>query len=575
MNTPQDRSASQSPAHYKTQMKTIGGGALGGKAHGLALMNDILITDINPNEFPGFDISIPKMSVLRSDVFDDFIHRNQLSAILHSDLPDDRIALKFQQAELPIEILGDLRAIVNETHHPLAVRSSSLLEDRSHEPFAGIYGTKIIPNNQFDTNTRFRRLIEAIKFVYASTYFQSARDYMKITQHSPEDEKMAVIIQRVIGGKHSSRFYPEISGVARSYNFYPMDREAHQEGIVHLALGLGKTIVDGGISWSYSPAHPKVKPPYRTVDELLRLSQTRFWAVNLGEPPEYNPVEETEYLVREDLVTAEKDGVLPYLASTYDLHANRLTIGTASKGPRVLTFGRILVLNEIPLNAMIKRLLSICETALGGPVEIEFALTLDPKNFGFLQVRPLVVSESEITILDEELRGTEVLLSSKNVLGNGINQEIRDILYIPPQKFQPEHTRKIARELETLNRGLVDAGRPYLLIVFGRLGTTDPWLGIPIRWDGVSGAKAVVETTKEDFNIILSQGSHYFHNLVNLGIHYFSIPHTSEHAIDWDWLENLELIEQNDFIHHVRVPEPLLIKVDGRSGKGVVYKPGE
>lgn len=554
-------------------MVKLGEGYLGGKAQGLAKIKDILLASLNPNEFPDVTISIPKMVVLSTEIFDQFILHNNLKDVIHAGVDDERLALKFQQAELPLGVLGELRKLVMETHLPLAVRSSSLLEDTSHEPFAGIYATKIIPNNQYDANTRFRRLIEAIKFVYASTYFQSARDYMKITHHAIEDEKMAVIIQKVIGGKHGKRFYPEISGVARSYNFYPMARATHEEGVVHLALGLGKTIVDGGISWDYSPARPKVKPPYRTVDELLKGSQTEFWAVNLGEPPEYNPIKETEYLIQGDLKTAEKDGVLPYLASTYDPYAERLTIGVGNEGPRVLTFGRILVMEEIPLNAIVKRLLSIGETAFGGPVEIEFAMTLNPRHFGFLQIRPMVVSLEEIELDQDELNGERVLLSSDDVLGHGVNDQIRDIVFAHPDQFQPRHTQTVAKDLERINRKLVDESRPYLLIVFGRLGTTDPWLGIPIRWGGVSGAQAIVETTMDDFNMVLSQGSHYFHNLTSLGIHYFTLPHGEDQEIDWKWLLDQKVTNEFSFIRHIRLDTPLTVKVDGRSGKGVVLKP--
>ncbi len=559
--------------HSREPIKKVGSGSLGGKAGGLAFIHDTLLSSIPPQEFPDVDISIPPMAVLGTDVFDAFINQNQLSDAIHAELPEDRLAFRFQEADLPLDVLGDLRRLISDTHFPLAVRSSSLLEDASHEPFAGIYATKIIPNNQYDTNTRFRRLIEAIKYVYASTYFQSAKDYMKITHHALEDEKMAVIIQRVVGKKHGERYYPEISGVARSYNYYPMKRAKPEDGVVHLALGLGKTIVDGGISWNYSPAHPKVKPPYRTVDELLKITQTEFWAINLGEPPEYNPIKETEYLTQEGLTTAEKDGVLRYLASTYDPHGDRLSIGTGSPGPRVLTFGRLLELEEIPLNAIIKKVLSIAESALGGPVEIEFAMTLDPHHFGFLQVRPMRISESEVTLEVEDLQGEEILLSSDHVLGNGVNDQIKDIIFMPPDRFQPKHTQSIAKDLETINRKLVDEGRPYLLIVFGRLGTTDPWLGIPIRWSGVSGAQAIVETTREDFNIVLSQGSHYFHNLTSLGIQYFSLPYSSPYKIDWDWLNDQKAALETERVRHVRLTEPLLIKVDGRSSRGVVIKP--
>jgi len=575
VKTTQD-SFSQSPDHVffgsSGAFRKIGAGSLGGKAQGLAYIHDVLLNEFHSDEFPEIQVKIPAMAVICTDIFEKFMARNDLYKVAYADLPENRIALAFQRADLPFEVLGELRRLIAQVHTPLAIRSSSLLEDATYESFAGIYATKMIPNNQYDVNTRFRRLVEAIKLVYASTYFKAAKDYLKITNHHLEDEKMAVIIQEEVGKRHGDGYYPELSGVARSYNFYPVGRAKPEDGVVHLALGLGKTIVDGGISWSYSPAYPKVDPPSRSVEELLKQSQTQFWAVNMGDPPDYNPIEETEYLLLKDITVAEADGTLRYLASTYDPYARRLSIGLGSKGPRVLTFAPLLVLEEIPINKLVASLLSISETALEGPVEIEFAMTFNPPRFGFLQIRRMVVFKNKVEITEQEMAGDNVLLASENVLGNGVIKNVRDIVYVQPEHFESKFTRAIALELAKINRSLVDAGHPYLLIVLGRLGTTDQWLGIPINWGQVSGAKAIVEATKEDFNVVLSQGSHYFHNLTSLGVCYFSVPFSSKYKIDWDWLSKQEIKEESQHIRHVRLPIPLTIMVDGCGGTGVIHK---
>jgi hypothetical protein len=550
----------------------LGTGSLGGKATGLVKVQEEILGKLDLSKYADLTINIPDMIVIQTDVFDHFLDRNNLREIAYSDLPDDQIAHAFQQAELPFEILGDLRALVEQVHEPLAIRSSSLLEDSLYEPFAGVYATKMIPNNQFDPNIRFRQLSEAIKYVYASTFSKGAKTYIKATKHHIEEEKMAIIIQEEVGKKFGLRFYPEISGVARSYNFYPMGRAKHNEGIVQLALGLGKTIVDGGVSWSYSPAYPKVEPPYRTVDELLQISQTKFWSVNMGENIEYNPIAETEYLSEGDLADAELDGSLQKIASTFDPYSQRLTIGLGTKGPRVLSFAPLLVLEILPFNNLIDELLTLCEEMMDGPVEIEFAMTFNPNHFGFLQVRRMVVFDENIEVTDEDLLGSNILLASTNVLGNGVEKGVKDVIYLKPDKFEAKHSRTIASELAALNAKMVDENRPYLLIVFGRLGTTDPWLGIPINWEQVSGSRAIVEVSREDFNVVLSQGSHYFHNLINLKVSYFSIPFNSENHVDWEWLEEQELIEVTNFIRHVRLPVELAIMVDGRSGRGIVFK---
>jgi hypothetical protein len=556
----------------KTPLTRIGRGELGGKAHGLAFIRNVLKQDLDPDKFPEITVDIPSLAVIGTDVFDTFLEQNKLYDLAYSDLPDERIARAFQGADLPFEVLGDLRALVNQVHTPLAVRSSSLLEDAKHEPFAGIYVTKMIPNNSYDPDLRFRQLVEAIKFVYASTFSQHSKDYRKVTGHNDEEEKMAVVIQELVGKRYHNRFYPELSGVGRSYNYYPMGPGKPEDGVVNLALGLGKTIVDGEPCWAYAPAYPKVEPPFGSVEKLLNGSQTEFWVVNMGEPPEYDPTKETEYLLHENLTVAERDGTLRYLASTYSSLSGRLSIGIGFNGPRALTFAPILVLDEIPLNPLISDLLKICETALGIPVEIEFAMTFNPHRFGFLQVRSMVAPSGEIHLNEEELSGENILVATNNAVGNGVSDTIQDIIFTKPENFDLIHTKVIAPELERLNHKMIGDRRPYLLMVLGRLGTTDPWLGIPIVWGKISGAKVVVEAAQENVKVELSQGSHYFHNIISLGVKYFTIPFNSQHKIDWEWLNQQEIVEETQFIRHVRLPKPLQVEVDGRSSRGVIYK---
>ncbi len=554
------------------RLSSIGTGSPGGKGRGLALIQDFLAAEFAQGSFQGIEVGIPAMAVICTDVFDAFMQRNGLGAIANSPGADDRIAHAFQKADMPVEIVGDLRLLVAQVKTPLAIRSSSLLEDALHEPLAGIYATKMIPNNQHDRDTRFRRLVEAIKFVYASTFFKAARDYRAATGARRGEEKMAVIIQEVMGARQQDRFYPEISGVARSYNFYPTGHARPGQGVVSLALGLGKTIVDGGLCWSYSPAHPKGNPPFSSAREWLQQTQSQFWAVNMGRPPAYDPIKETEYLVRANLKDAEADNTLALVASTYDPYSERIAMGTGSKGARVLTFAPLLVLNQLPLNDLIVRLLEVCKAALAAPVEIEFALTLKPLRCGFLQVRPMVVSDAQVELGEAELSVPDLLLASDTVMGNGLIENIRDVVYVRPDKFDPKFTEEISLELESINKKLVAAGTPYLLIGFGRWGSSDPWLGIPVRWGQISGARVIVEATLPEMDKELSQGSHFFHNLTSFQICYFSVRHTRQPNIDWGWLAAQEEAHEREFVRHVRLAAALQVKVDGRSGRGVIQK---
>jgi hypothetical protein len=450
-----------------------------------------------------------------------------------------------------------------------------MLEDAMFEPFASVYATKMIANNQFDADIRFRKLAEAVKFIWASTYFKDAKNYIKMTHHTTADEKMAVVIQEVVGRRYQNRFYPHICGVARSYNFYPTGHAKPEDGIVDLALGLGKSIVDDSIAWAFSPKYPKADPPYNTINELLKFSQTEFWGVNMGAPPAYDPINETEYMFRYNISDAEVDGTLKYIASTYRMNDDRIIIGTGIKGPRLINFAPILRARQIPLTELLKDLLKLCEDTLGNMVEIEFAVRLDdkscaPARFGFLQVRPMVVSNEEVNVEPMELASNGVLAASENVLGNGSVDTIRDIVYVKKDNFEVHSTTTIAKQLEEINGGLVDNRQPYLLIGFGRWGTSDPQGGIPVNFGQISGAKVIIESTLPQMDYIMSQGSHFFHNVTSFKVFYFSIDHWGHYKIDWEWLDKQQQVAETEYVRHVKLQKPLAIKVDGRSGRGVI-----
>lgn len=553
----------------------IGGGELGGKALGLALANQIIREFSSSGVLSELDVGIPRLTVIATDVFEQFMARNDLYQVALAALPDERIAHAFLQAELPPLIVGDLRALIAKIHTPLAVRSSSLLEDALQHPFAGVYATKMVPNNQAAIGDRFKKLTEAIKFVWASTFFQDAQHYMRTIRHPVEEERMAVIIQEVVGERFNDRFYPIISGVIRTHNYYPTGPAKHEDGVVNLALGLGKTIVDGGISWTYSPRYPRHSPPYESARDLLKNTQTRFWAVSM-KPARFDSMTETEYLIQAGLDAAERDDVLRFIASTYDANSDRLTLGTGTPGPRALTFGPILEFGNVPLNDLVSRLSAYIKEALQCDVEIEFALTFDrrkglPARFGFLQVRPMMVAGRRIEIDESELRHERVLVSSDVVLGNGESESISDVVYIKPATFDAKHTREIAAEIEKLNNALGSERRPYLVIGFGRWGSSDPWLGIPVTWPQISGARVIVEATLPEMNVDASQGSHFFHNMISFQVQYFTVQHTSDFAIDWGWLDRQPASSETRFLRHVRLDAPLKVRVDGCHGRGVIH----
>jgi hypothetical protein len=434
----------------------------------------------------------------------------------------------------------------------------------------------MIPNNERGPGERLDALLDGLRFVYASTFFRNAKTTRQAAGHSTREEKMAVIVQEVVGSPYGPRFYPHFAGVLRSYNFYAIGLARPEEGLVNLALGLGRTIVDDGIAWSYSPAHPHVNPPYNSAADLVEQTQKEFWAIPMTGAGRPAPFGRTDTLVRCVLRDAERDGTLRHVASTYDVQDDRIIPGVDREGPRIVDFAPILKHELIPLNPLLPVLLEACEGVRGGMVEAEFAVTIGdspsaPARLGFLQLRPMTISQDIVDVSLEDLSKDNVLLASESVLGNGVTETLRDVVYVKPHRFQPRDAQTIARELEGLNRELIALGHPYILIGFGRWGTTDPQCGIPVQFAQVCGAKVLVEATLPDMNVMLSQGAHFFHNLIAFRAVYFSVAHGGPYRVDWDWLGRQSSARETRFLRHVKVPSPLTVKVDGRASRGVIY----
>lgn len=558
----------------------IAGGSLGGKARGLGFVN-ILINNYNVRDrFEGIQISVPPAVVLGTDVFDQFMEENNLTSFALSTNDDAEITKRFLEArKFPENILGELAAFLDLIREPLAVRSSSLLEDSQYHPFAGVYETYMIPNNDPDPFRRLGELVNTIKRVYASTFYQSAKNYIKVTSYRLEEEKMAVIIQKMVGQQHSTQFYPDFSGVAKSHNFYPISPQKSQDGIVSVALGLGKMIVDGGITVRFCPKYPTHLLQLFSPAEALRSTQTEFFALELhGNPP--GPTETTDILLqRYGLDVAEEDGTLQYVGSTYSPENDTLHDGLSRAGIRVISFAPILRNKIFPLPQIVDLLLDMGSWGMGTPVEIEFAVNMSPHNsdmkaFGLLQMRPLVLSremeELNVDVVDHE----SVLCASEQVLGHGVVKDICDVVVVDIERFDRARSREVAREVTLMNEKLITANRSYVLIGVGRWGSLDPWLGIPVKWDQISGAKAIVETGFKDLDIVPSQGSHFFQNITSFMVGYFTVNSKMQQSfIDWEWLKQQPATEEGTYVRHLRFDKPLLVKINGHQNKGIIIKP--
>jgi CheY-like chemotaxis protein len=558
----------------------IGGGSLGGKGRGLAFMNSILYRYGVNSRFPGTLIHVPPTAVVGTDVFDTFMRRGDLREIALGDAADGKIVAQIMEAKLPPAIYGDLEAFLEQVRYPLAVRSSSLLEDSQFQPFAGVYSTYMLANNHEDLGVRLDQLCDAIKLVYASAYSRAAKRYIEATSNRIEEEKMAVIIQQMVGQRYENYDYPHISGVAHSSNFYPTSGMKPKDGIAAVALGLGRMVVEGGQSLRFSPAHPRVLPQFGTVDDWLKVSQRHFYAVDVSDPEAYPTNHDDFNLALLDLEDAERHGTLEPIGSVYSPQNNAIYDGIHRPGPRLVSFAHVLKSGLFPLAEILKLLLELGRRTMSAEVEIEFAVVLgdghlEPHQFGFLQIRPLAAGYQAPDIPDGLLASDDALVATNVALGNGRIEGVGDILYVPRRKFDRGSTEAIAAEIEEYNQRFVAGGVPYLLLGAGRWGSSDRWLGIPVRWDQISGARVIVETDLEDFKVTPSQGTHFFQNLTSFQVGYLTVnAGKGESRLDWDWLAAQAAHQEGQYVRHLKLDEPLSILIDGRSHRGVVLKPG-
>jgi CheY-like chemotaxis protein len=557
----------------------IGGGSLGGKARGLAFIRHLLHQRQMERRFPGVRISVPPTLVLTTDVFDRFLSENDLLDIAIHGTDDEEITRRFLAAPFPISLLDSLLAFLETVHYPLAVRSSSLLEDSQYQPFSGVYETFMLANQHADIQVRLEQLLEAIKLVYASTFSQHAKTYVRATPYRLEEEKMAVLLQQVVGAVHSSRFYPDFSGVVRSRNFYPVEPITVADGFAAVALGLGRAVVSGGKSLTFSPRHPRHLVQFSSVEDILANTQTEFWALDLNHPIHAEDPASDLREVSFGLDVAETDGTLQMLGSTYSVDNHAVYDGLGRTGPRVVSFASILKHGTFPLAEILDQLMRIGEDALGRPVEIEFAVRLpqcpdEPADFGFLQLRPLVLSREGEDIPVEEVEPERLVCQSSQVLGHGSLPDLRDVIVVDSHRFERARSHEVARSVAHFNAKLSEQGTPYLLIGVGRWGSTDPWLGIPVAWDQISGARVIVESGFHDFRVIPSQGSHFFQNLTAFQIGYFTVnPDAGEGFVDWQWLDEQPAVEEHGCVRHLQFRSPAVVLMNGKTSRGMIFKP--
>jgi CheY-like chemotaxis protein len=557
----------------------IGGGSLGGKGRGLAFMNSMIYTELLTDRIEGVRISVPPTVVVGTDVFDQFMDNNNLHKVALESNDDEEIVERFLSAEFPAQAVRAFRDLLTLMIYPLSVRSSSLLEDSQYQPFAGIYRSYMIPNNHLDREGRLEELVSAIKRVYASTFSHCAKSYMKATPYRLEEEKMGVVIQKLVGSRHGGRFYPDFSGVASSHNFYPIAPITPSDGIASVALGLGNIVVEGGQTLKFSPNYPKHPIQFSSVAEMLENSQRHFYSVELPDPDsDYDHKKEFK-LLDMDVVEAEPDGTLNALASTYSVENDQVYDGMSRKGPRLVTFAPILKHGSFPLDEILPMILSFGKHGMSTDVEIEFAADLSATDsrlpeFCVLQLRPMVISHEGDELNIDDTAEADVICHSARVLGDGVLRDIKDVVFVDIDRFDRASSQRVAEEVGLFNQELTAAGTPYVLIGIGRWGSADPWLGIPVTWDQISGARVMVETGFKDFKVTPSQGTHFFQNLISFRIGYFTVNSDLKgEFIDWKWLARQRPVKALSFARHLRFDDPLTVKMNGRSNRGVILKP--
>lgn len=570
------------PEHFRPSVGfflRFGIGSLGGKARGLTFVRHLLHKGNVSQRFPGVRVAVPNTLVLATDLFEQFLLENGLESFAIHCADDGELVNRFLAATLPQSLMVVLAAFLREIHVPLAVRSSSLLEDSQYQPFTGVYDTFMLANCAAEAGTRLEELQEAIKRVYASTFTQHSKAYIRATPFRLEEEKMAVLIQEVVGGAHGTRYYPDFSGVVRSRNFYPSEPMQPNDGIAAVALGLGRTVVDGGKSLSFCPRYPQNLIQFSSVEDILRNSQTEFMALEIGLPNQRGQggaerMRERTFPLRD----AEADGTLQCVASTYSRDNDAIYDGLSRPGARIVTFAPVLKHNIFPLPAILDYLQKLGEDALGRPVEIEFAVRMgnstEGAEFGFLQMRPLVCSRESEDFAIEAVAESTILCRSSHVLGNGRMEDIHDVVVVDYESFHRADSVEVAEIVARLNDRLVRQNTPYILIGVGRWGSKDPWLGIPVTWDQVSGARVIVEAGFRDLRVTPSQGSHFFQNLTAFRIAYFTInPDLGEGQVDWAWLAAQTAQGQFGSVRHLRLENPFTVVISGTRGVGVIVKP--
>jgi CheY-like chemotaxis protein len=556
----------------------IGDGTIGGKARGLAFLN-LLIKKYNAfHAFNDVIVTIPRTVVLSTDVFDEFMEVNELYPIALSEATDEEILQAFVRSHLPERIHGDLYKFISIVNKPIAVRSSSVLEDSHYQPFAGIYSTYMIANND-EENIVLEQLCNAIKCVYASAFYNSSKRYMEATMNVIDEERMGIVLQEVVGQRHGDVFYPTFSGVGRSVNFYPIEPEKAEDGTVNVAMGLGKHIVEGSASLRFSPKYPQKILQLSSTDMAVRETQKHFFALDMKSSSFHPAVNDSLNIVKLDLKTAEAHGTLRWLGSVYDYNNHMIRDGLMAQGLRLVTFANILKYDAFPLASIIQSVLKIGQKEMNQPVEVEFAVDLQvpkgqPPVFYLLQIRPIVDSKESITDKLEEIDPKDTLVHSKSALGNGIIDDIQDVIYIKPQTFNPANNVKLAPIIEQLNAPFHKNQKSYVLIGPGRWGSQDSWLGVPVKWTQISAARLIVETGLENYRVDPSQGTHFFQNLTSLRVGYFTVtPSIGDGYVNTEYLDALPAVYEDDYVRHVRLPSACTVKIDGQKGMGVVMPP--
>jgi hypothetical protein len=558
----------------KNSFSKIGVGSLGGKGRGVAFFRSLLFKSNMAKKYPEVKILTPTSFAICSDVFETFIEDNDLEDVAHIQYSETDICARFLAADLPESLMHNLREFLSYEKKPLAVRSSSILEDSQVIPFAGIYKTYMLPNNSESEAVRLRQLMNAIKLIYASVFHDSAKSYAKNAFLRIEEERMAILIQHLVGERHNDIFYPVVSGVAQSYNFYPYAQMKPEEGTVSLALGFGKSIVEGEKVHTFSPKRPKMNLPY-SPDELLKNSQLSFYALSLENSEVEIGNNENLTYKKYDLSRAEEDKTLNFVASTYSAENRAIYDSMQYNGARIITFAQILKYDQFPLVNIINDFFKLGRQSFGTEVEIEFAVNITPKGnveIYFLQIRPLVMGREFVKVDLNRYKKSEIICTSRHCIGNGIHDKIHDIVYIDPDHFNIRDSRTMAKQIGELNKELETEGRRFILLTFGRLGTSDPWLGIPTNWSQMSQAEVVVEIERDGLRVEPSQGSHFYHNLTTLKMGYFHVKcdYDDEEYVNWDKLVKRKTLKELGCVKLFRSRKPLIVKIDGRVGSGVI-----